>query len=168
MPPGPTHELYKRVRVLCCHRGIKLMARLNTVTYDQRWFWHDQNWSNMVAEDQRIYDSVGFNNLAPRFQRNPKDVSVVVVTRHYQWDFGCLKKLRLAAGTRSWEAAHFMETWRPKLAQAFNTCNPMGLHTTGGYRAHPGTEVGAAEAAEAFCGFRSLFEDRSRSIIRFL
>ena len=24
-----------------------------------------------------------------------------------------------------------MATWRPKLAQAFNTCNPMGLHTTG-------------------------------------
>lgn len=53
----------------------------------------------MVAEDQRIYDSVGFNNLAPRFQRNPKDVSVVVLwyQAKSQWDFGW-KKLRLAAG----------------------------------------------------------------------
>lgn len=50
-----------------------------------------------------------------------------------------------------------MEIWRPKLAQPFNTCNPMGLHTTGGYRACTGHLVGAAEAVF----FRSLFEDRT-------
>ena len=143
-------ELYKRVRVLCCHRGVKLMARLNMVTYDQIWFWHDQIWWPNIKQ----YDfKVGFNNLAPRFPFGRICCSCLVPGRRGFW-------YRLKKLPRSWyQVLRGGTLYGDLAAETGTTIQHLQPNGPTYDRWIPGTSGHLWSWSCWSCGFRSLFED---------